>query len=57
MVTGSEQGNSTWGTEKSRSTNSEGRSDGNEDRVEENIQTTAKNSYASAANGGEGGEW
>ena len=40
--------------EKSRSTSSGGQSDGNEDRVEENIQTMARNSYASAANGGEG---
>ena len=40
--------------EKSRSTTSRGRSDGNEDRVKENIQTTTKNSYASTADGGEG---
>nr|POF08687.1 hypothetical protein CFP56_04806 [Quercus suber] len=49
-----EEGNSKWGTEKSRSTNSGGQSDGNEDRVEENIQKTAKNSYALAEDGGEG---
>ena len=40
--------------EKSRSTSSGGRSDVNEDRVEENIQTTAKNSYALVTDGGEG---
>ena len=40
--------------EKSRSTSSGGWSDGNEDRVEENIQTMAKISYALAADAGEG---
>ena len=46
------QGNSKIGVDRSRSTSSGGKDDGNEDRVEENIQTTAKNSYASVTYGG-----
>ena len=56
------QGSSKIGVDRSRSNSSGGKDDGNEDKVEENIPTTAKNSYACVTNGGEstssiGGSW
>lgn len=42
------------GDGKSKSMSSGGRSDGSEDRVEENIPSMVKNSYASVAEGSEG---
>nr|POE84238.1 hypothetical protein CFP56_71179 [Quercus suber] len=45
------QGNSKTGVDKSRSTSSGGKDDSNEDKVEEHIPSTAKNSYTSAMDG------
>ena len=47
------QGSSKIGVDRSRSTSSGGKDDGNEDKVEENIPTTTKNSYAFVTDGGE----
>ena len=56
------QGSSKIGVDRSRSTSSGRKDDGNEDKVEENIPTTAKNSYTSVTDGGGsissiGGSW
>lgn len=48
------QGNPRMGMERSRSTSSGDRKGGREDRIEENINTTAKFSFASVSNGGKG---
>nr|POE61408.1 hypothetical protein CFP56_44035 [Quercus suber] len=46
------QGSSKIGVNRSQSTSSGGKDDGNEDKVEENIPTMAKNSYTSVIDGG-----
>ncbi|XP_030926558.1 uncharacterized protein LOC115953166 [Quercus lobata] len=46
------QGSSKTGGDRSRSTSSGGKDDSNEDKVEEHIPSTAKNSYTSAMDGG-----